>query len=110
MAMFMDFLIYFSDICSQNSNIVLQRISFTLGDKSTTNMNLQKGIYIFINNHILVNPIQVTFIVVNNAFPVNVTHLTQSDTFAVEIIEGETHNDIIFNSKHYCAGRLYYLG
>ena len=81
-----------------------------MGDKSTTNMNLQKGIYIFINNHILVNPIQVTFIVVNNAFPVNVTHLTQSDTFAVEIIEGETHNDIIFNSKHYCAGRLYYLG
>lgn len=64
-----------ASVTQLNSNIVLQRISFVLEDKSTTNINLQKGIYIFINNHILVNPIQVTFIVVNDAFPVNVTHL-----------------------------------
>lgn len=55
------------------------------------------------------NPIQVTFIVVNDAFPVNVTHLIRSDTFAVEITEGDTHNNIIFTSKHYCAGKLYIL-
>lgn len=106
----MDFLIYFSDICSQNSNITLTMIEVNfLSDYEKKEKQLWSGTYLYINSHI--NNFQITVMSLNNPLKVcNVYTIykdMENDDKTTKISYDADKGTVTFDSsKSSCRGQL----